>query len=106
MKGAITAAAITGCLVASVPALADDGAALAKKSGCLNCHSVDKKLVGPAYKDVAKKYKGNADAVAMLVKKVADGGSGVWGPIPMPPNKAKVSEADIKTLVDWVLSQQ
>jgi len=106
MKRALTAAAITGCFFASAPVLADDGAALAKKSGCFNCHTVDKKLVGPSYKDVAKKYKGNAGAAAMLVKKVSDGGSGVWGPIPMPPNKTKVSEADIKTLVDWVLSQQ
>jgi len=86
--------------------VADDGAAMAKKSGCLNCHSVEKKIVGPAYKDVAKKYKGDSDAAARLEKKVADGGSGVWGAVPMPPNKSKVSEADIKTLVAWVLSQQ
>ncbi|HYA66485.1 MAG TPA: c-type cytochrome [Burkholderiaceae bacterium] len=96
---------IAGCLLGSSVAVADDYAALAKKSGCFNCHAVDKKLVGPAYKDVAKKYKGDPDAVAKLTKKVSDGGSGVWGPVPMPPNKGKVSEADIKTLVEWVLSQ-
>jgi cytochrome c len=95
---------VAGCCL-STAALSDDGAALAKKSGCLNCHSVDKKIVGPAYKEVAKKYKGNADAEAILVKKVADGGSGTWGAVPMPPNKGKVSEADIKTLVAWILSQ-
>lgn len=104
MKAMLIIAGVAGCLL-SASALCDDGAALAKKSGCLNCHSVDKKIVGPAYKDVAKKYKGNADAPAMLVKKVSDGGSGVWGAIPMPPNKGKISEADIKTLVNWVLSQ-
>ena len=98
---------IAGLAVCSfgATAQADDGAALAKKSGCFNCHSIDKKVVGPAYKEVAKKYKGNADAPALLAKKVADGGSGAWGPIPMPPNKAKVSEADIKTLVAWILAQ-
>jgi len=106
MKTVLLVATIAGCLLSSEAALAQDYAALAKKSGCLTCHAVDKKLVGPAYKDVAKKYKGDADAVAKLVKKVADGGSGVWGAVPMPPNKGKVSEADIKTLVEWVLSQQ
>lgn len=106
MKTVLLVATIAGCLLSSEAALAQDYATLAKKSGCFNCHAVDKKLVGPAYKDVAKKYKGDADAVTKLVKKVADGGSGVWGPVPMPPNKGKVSEADIKTLVEWVLSQQ
>jgi len=104
MKAILMIVGIAGCFL-SASALCDDGAALAKKSGCLNCHAVDKKIVGPSYKDVAKKYKGNADAAAMLVKKVADGGSGTWGAIPMPPNKGKVAEADIKTLVDWILSQ-
>ena len=80
------------------------GEALAKASNCLACHTVDKKLVGPAYKDVAKKYKDDKDAVEKLSKKVKAGGSGVWGPIPMPPNGPKVSDADIKTLVEWVLA--
>ena len=104
MKAVLIIIGVAGfCL--STAALCDDGAALAKKSGCLNCHSVDKKIVGPAYKEVAKKYKGHADAAALLAQKVSAGGSGVWGAVPMPPNKGKVSEADIKTLVDWVLTQ-
>jgi len=77
--------------------------ALAKKSGCLNCHAIDKKVVGPGFKDVAAKYKGNAGAEAMLDEKVKKGGSGTWGVIPMPANTA-VSDADIKTLVKWVLT--
>ena len=80
------------------------GAELAQKNGCLACHSVDKKVLGPAFKDVSKKYKGNADAVAMLAKKIKDGSTGVWGPIPMPPNGPKVSDADIKVLAEWVLA--
>jgi cytochrome c len=104
MNSKFAIAAIAGCLLSGV-AMGDDGAALAKKSGCLNCHSVDRKLVGPSYREVAKKYKDNADAPALLAKKVSAGGSGVWGAIPMPPNKGKVSEADIATLVAWVLAQ-
>lgn len=80
------------------------GAELAQKNACMACHGIDKKIVGPAYKDVAKKYKGNADAVAMLAKKIKDGSTGVWGPIPMPPNGAKVSDADIKVLAEWILA--
>lgn len=83
-------------------ASAEDAQALAQKSGCLACHSVDNKIVGPAYKDVAAKYKGQ-DVLDTLVTKVKNGGSGVWGPVPMPPN-VNVSEADIKTIVTWVLS--
>ncbi|SEP08429.1 c-type cytochrome [Nitrosovibrio sp. Nv6] len=76
---------------------------LAKKSGCLNCHTVDKKLVGPALKDIAAKYKGDAKAVDSLAVKVQKGSQGVWGPVPMPPN-AKVNEADAKALVQWILT--
>ena len=83
----------------AAPALADE--ALAKKHNCTACHAIDKKLVGPAYKDVAAKYKGQ-NVVAKLEEKVKKGGAGVWGPVPMPPN-ATVPEADIKKLVDWVL---
>ncbi len=90
--------------LASLPAMADTGADLTKKNNCMSCHGVDKKIIGPAFKDVAKKYKGNADAVALLSKKVKDGGSGVWGPIPMSPNKS-ISDADIKTMVEYVLAQ-
>jgi cytochrome c len=80
------------------------GDALAKASNCMACHAIDRKLVGPAYQDVAKKYKGDNSAEAKLVKKVKEGGSGVWGQIPMPANSPKVSDADIKTLVEWVLA--
>lgn len=86
---------------AAVPALANEE--LAKKNACTACHAIDKKLVGPAYKDVANKYRGDAKAEAMLVEKVKKGGSGVWGPVPMPPN-ANVKDEDVKTLVKWVLS--
>jgi cytochrome c len=82
------------------PAFADE--ALAKKHNCLACHQVDKKSVGPAYKDIAKKYKGQNAAAASLAGKVKKGGSGVWGPVPMPPNAA-VPDADVKKLVDWIL---
>jgi cytochrome c len=76
------------------------------KAGCLACHAKDKKLVGPAYKDVAAKYKGQADAVAKLSEKVRKGGQGVWGPVPMPPSGAdKISDADLKAAIEWVLKQ-
>jgi len=76
---------------------------LLKKYNCTACHAIDKKLVGPAYKDVAKKYKGEKDAAAKLTAKVKKGGSGVWGPIPMPPNPA-VPDADLKKMVDFILA--
>ena len=77
--------------------------ALMKKDGCAACHAVDKKILGPSYQEVAAKYKGDAGAAAKLIKKVKEGGSGVWGPVPMPPN-ATASDADIKNLVDWILT--
>lgn len=77
--------------------------ALLKASGCTACHAVDKKLVGPAYKDVATKYRNDKKADAELIKKVKAGSKGVWGPVPMPPN-AHVKDADIKTMVQWVLT--
>jgi cytochrome c len=79
------------------------GQALMQKDGCGACHAVDKKIVGPAYQDVAAKYKGDAGAVAKLTQKVKTGGAGVWGPVPMPPN-AQVSDSDIKALVSWILA--
>lgn len=79
------------------------GEALIKSSGCTACHSVDKKLVGPAFKDVAAKYKNNKDAEAALVKKVKTGGKGNWGEMPMPPNM-HVKDSDIQTIVHWILS--
>lgn len=77
--------------------------ALMKKDGCAACHSIDKKIVGPAYVDVAAKYKNDKNAVAMLSKKVKEGSTGVWGPIPMPPNAA-TSQADITELVTWIMT--
>ena len=91
----------TGLAVLAAPALANEE--LAKKNACTACHAIDKKLVGPAYKDVAKKYAGDATAEAKLVDKVKKGGVGVWGQVPMPPNSS-VKDEDIKTLVKWVLS--
>lgn len=76
---------------------------LAQKNACVACHAVDKKLVGPAYQDVAKKYAGQADAVAKLSESIRKGGSGKWGAVPMPA-QASLSEADAKALAQWVLS--
>jgi len=77
--------------------------ALAKSSNCLLCHTVDNKIIGPAFKDIAAKYKGDDGAVAALTDKVKNGSSGVWGDMQMPPNAA-VSDADVETLVNWILS--
>lgn len=99
MKHIFTVGAAIAALAAVLPAQADE--ALAKKYNCTACHAVDKKMVGPAYKDVAAKYKGQ-NAEAKLFEKVKKGGSGVWGPVPMPPNAA-VPDAEIKKLVDWIL---
>lgn len=76
---------------------------LAKKSGCMSCHMVDKKVVGPSFQEVAKKYAGNADAPKLLAEKVKKGGRGIWGDIPMPPN-GHVKDADLDVLIKWVLS--
>ena len=102
MKTLATGLFVSAALLASAGnALASD--ALAKKHNCLACHAADKKLIGPAYQDVAAKYKGDAGAEAKLVAKIKNGGAGVWGQVPMPPN-ASVPDADIKTLAKWVLS--
>jgi cytochrome c len=74
-----------------------------QKDGCSACHAIDKKVVGPAYQDVAAKYEGDKDAAAKLVQKVKSGGAGVWGQVPMPPNSA-VPDADVKALVSWILT--
>lgn len=106
MKVIVAALAAATALVFASSALAADAKAaeaLAKNSGCFACHSADKKLVGPAYKDVAAKYRNDKNAEANLVKKVKAGGKGVWGDVPMPPN-AHVKDADIKTIVHWILS--
>ena len=101
MKRALIAFAAAA--VVAGPALADQALATAKN--CMACHAMDKKLVGPSYKDVAAKYGGQKDAVDKLAVKIQKGGSGVWGPVPMPAN-TQVSEAEAKKLAAWVLSQK
>ncbi len=95
---------LTALLVTASSAALADAPAAAQKAGCMACHATDKKVVGPAFKDIAAKYKGQADAVAKLSDKVRKGGAGVWGPIPMPPNAAdKINDADLKATVEWIL---
>jgi cytochrome c len=93
------------CLVfaAGVSNAALANADLARSKNCMSCHSVQNKVVGPAFKDVAAKYAGQKGAEDKLVQKVLKGGSGAWGPVPMPPN-TQVSEAEAHTLVKWILS--
>lgn len=101
MKQTLIALALSAAAIA--PAIADQ--ALAQSKNCMACHAVDKKLVGPAFKDVAAKYAGQKDAADKLAAKIIKGGSGVWGPIPMPAN-AQVNEAEAKKLATWVLAQK
>ena len=100
------AAAVSLALAFTLPtARADDAAteAAMTKAGCMACHTKDKKLVGPAFKDIAAKYKGQ-DMVAKLMEKVRKGGSGVWGPVPMAPNPPeKINDADLKEAVEMIL---
>ncbi len=96
----VSMVAAAGLMIAG-GAMAVDMPALAKKNGCTNCHSIDKKVVGPAWQDVANKYKGDAGAADRLVAKIGKGGGGVWGSVPMPAQKA--SEADRKELVAFIL---
>ena len=95
--GAVAASALL------LTGVAQASADLAKSSGCLNCHAVDTKLVGPALKDIAAKYADKADASAYLADKILKGSNGVWGPIPMPPNSA-VSPENAKVLADFILT--
>lgn len=97
MKPVVFAVALA---VTSLPALAN--LELAQKNACTGCHAVDRKVVGPAYQDVARKYAGQKDAVALLSDSIRKGGSGKWGPVPMPAQPA-LSDADLKALVTWVL---
>lgn len=92
--------AIVLAAVAAQPAMADE--ALAKGKGCTACHDVKKKVVGPAYAEVAKKYKGDAKAQEAMVGSIVKGSQGKWGPIPMPPNK--VTEEEAKKLAAWIVS--
>ncbi len=102
MKAVYVAMMAAAGIVMAGQAQADE--ALAKSKNCMACHAIDKKLVGPAYKDVAAKYKGDAKAPAMLAEKIKAGGKGVWGKIPMPPNNVTPEEA--AKLAAWVLSQK
>ena len=90
-------------MTAAVAAPAFAQADLAQKKNCMACHAIDKKLVGPSYKDVAAKYAGQKDAVDKLAQKVVKGGSGAWGAVPMPANP-QVTEAEAKQLVGWILT--
>jgi cytochrome c len=103
----VQAAALMGLLglfaLAAPSAFASDAKDLARKNQCMSCHKEEGKLVGPAFKDVAAKYREDADASAKLTAKVRSGGKGVWGSVPMPPNKS-ISEDDLKTVISWILS--
>jgi len=101
MNKLMIAAASAALMVMSGVASADQ--ALAQKNACMSCHGVDKKIVGPAFKEVAAKYKGDAGAQARLVAKVKAGGKGVWGQVPMPPSP-QVKDEDLNKIVSWVLS--
>jgi cytochrome c len=99
MKLLVAVAAVAALM--SAPAFANMD--LAKKNACMACHAVDKKLVGPAYQEVAKKYAGKKDAAANLAKSIKAGGAGKWGPVPMPAQSA-LSEADALALANWILA--
>lgn len=101
MKTVLMTAASAALLVMSGMASADQ--ALAQKNACMSCHGVDKKIVGPAFKEIAKKYASDKAAEANLVGKVKTGGKGVWGEIPMPPNP-QVKAEDAHKIVAWILS--
>jgi len=91
-----------GLLLSAGHATADE--ATAKANGCMACHALDKKVVGPAIKSIASKYKGDAAAADKLAKEVRAGSKGVWGPVPMPA-QAKISDADLKKVLAWILAQ-
>lgn len=101
MKKILLATAIAAFFAAPV---AQANLQLAQKGTCMGCHTVEKAMVGPAYKDVAAKYKGQKDAAAKLAEKVRKGGQGVWGTIPMAPVGAdKLSDDELKTVIEWIL---
>lgn len=97
-------ALLSGTFFAAAPAVqAADATPLLQKAGCIACHSTDKKILGPSFKDISAKYKGK-NMEAAMIKKVKDGGSGAWGPMPMPPNAGKLSDDEFKQVVEWILS--
>jgi cytochrome c len=100
----LASAVVTGLLLASAPATAS--AALSQKAGCAMCHQVDKKGLGPSYRDIASKYRGDGQAPARMVERVRKGSKGVWGKVPMQPVPAgKISDADLDALIAWMLKQ-
>ena len=105
-KSGALVVALVGLAGLVTAARADDaprGQMIARANACMGCHAVDRKVVGPSFQQIAAKYKGDAQAPAKLVNKVKDGGSGVWGVLPMPPHPT-MSDVDIRTVVDWVLA--
>lgn len=104
MNKALVSLFALGGVLAMQPALAEDGETLYKTKGCVACHQIETKVVGPSYKEVAAKYAGQDGAAAMLAGKIKNGGQGTWGPIPMPPNA--VTEDEAKILAEWVLSHK
>ena len=99
----ITILLLAATITAAGTAVADELEDMMKKNGCNACHAEDKKVIGPSYKDVANKYRGDASAAAKLVEKVKKGGSGVWGPVPMPPNP-NVKDDDVKKMIQLIMN--
>ncbi|MCG7599859.1 c-type cytochrome [Halomonas sp. McH1-25] len=104
MKSFVAILSVGSVLAMSSTAFAVDGETLFKTKACAACHAIDAKMVGPAYTDVAAKYDGQDDAVAILVDSILHGSQGKWGPIPMPPNPS-VTEEEANTLAEWILEQ-
>ncbi|AIO33714.1 MULTISPECIES: c-type cytochrome [Burkholderia cepacia complex] len=103
VQGVAVAALMAGTFGAAAHADVGDGLKVARSNACMGCHAVDRKLVGPSFKDIAARYKADPQAVAKLSKKVKEGGSGVWGAIPMPAHP-RMSDADVRSVVEWVLA--
>lgn len=100
----VTPLALSLFLLNTTQVFAEDGSKLAAKYNCLACHAVDKKIVGPSYKDVATKYRKQKDAEALLMQEIRSGVQGKWGMIPMPPQQ--ISDADLRPIVRWILQQK
>ena len=102
MRYSVHAAVAALAFVSSIPAHASEQ--LMERSGCISCHRVDQKLIGPAFTDVAARYRSDSEAVAYLLQKIREGGEGVWGDLPMQPNSVeKISDADLEQVVEWIL---
>ena len=103
MKAMALLVAIAGCAIGASAQASEE---LMEKSGCVSCHRIDQKLIGPSFKDIANKNKSDRNALPYLLEKVRDGGEGVWGEMPMPPNSVeKISDADLKSVIEWTLRQ-